>query len=77
MGGATMTTITIAGPEVTRDDGSVRCIGYGLDSEGRVTGRFALPIEHEWQAPEETESVEYVGSMGDLPSKDDHYRDPP
>ena len=68
-----MTKITIDGPEVERVDGTVRCIGYGEDSDGRVTGRFALPNGHEWDAPESTEAVEYVESMDDLPPKDDHY----
>ena len=70
-----MTEITIDGLEVERADGTVRCIGYGIDSEGRVTRRFALPNEHEWNAPDGTENVEYVGGMNDLPPKDDHYRD--
>ena len=70
-----MTEITIDGPEVERVDNTVRCIGYGIDSQGRVTGRFALPLGHEWDAPDETESVEYVDVMGELPSVDDYYRD--
>ena len=68
-----MTHINIDGPEVERVDGTVRCIGYGIDSDGRVTGRFALPNGHQWIAPDATESVEYVESMDDLPTKDDHY----
>ena len=67
-------TEIIDGPEVERADGTVRCIGYGIDSESRVTGRFALPNGHEWDVPESTESVEYVESMDELPPKDDHYR---
>ena len=66
---------TIDGPEIERPDGTVRCIGYGLDSDGRVTGRFALPSGYDWDAPEGTDAVEYVGGMDDLPPKDDYYRD--
>ena len=65
-----MTEITIDGPEVERADGTVRCIGYGIDDEGRVTGRFALPTGHEWDAPDATESVEFVESMANLPDVD-------
>ena len=68
-------TIQIDGPEVERDDETVRCIGYGTDSEDRVTGRFALPQGHEWDAPEGTENVKYVDSMGGLPPVDGQYRD--
>ena len=67
---------TIDGPEVERTDGTVRCIGYGIDDNGRVTARFALPIGFEWDAPDGTESVEFVNSMDDLPPVDGHYRDP-
>ena len=70
-----MTDITIDGPEVERADGTVRCIGYGLDADAKVTGRFALPEGYEWDAPDQTERVEYVESMDDLPPLDDHYRD--
>jgi hypothetical protein len=60
-------TITIDGLEVERADGTIRCVGYGIDGEGRVTGRFALPNGHKWDAPEPTETVEYVDSMENLP----------
>ena len=69
-----MRKITINGPEVERSDGTIRCIGYGTDSQGRVTGRFALPNEWEWSAPDETENIEYVDSMDELPPKNDRYR---
>jgi len=62
-----MTEISIDGPEVERADGSVRCIGYALDSNGNVTGRFALPQGHDWDAPTATDSVEFVESMDALP----------
>lgn len=62
------------GPTVERDDGSVRCIGYGVDAEGRVTGRFALPSGYNWPAPDGTDSVEFVSSMSDLPPIHDDYR---
>ena len=65
----------IDGPEIERADGTNRCIGYGVDEEKRVTGRFALPKESEWDAPDGTESVEYVEYMDDLPPVDDHYRE--
>lgn len=67
--------VSINGPEIEREDGTVRCIGYGVDSEGRVTGRFALPDGSIWAAPDPTESVEYVDSMADLPSVSDDYHD--
>ena len=70
-----MTTFDINGPEIERADGTVRCIGYGIDTEGRVTGRFALPKGSEWDGPDGTDSVEFVESMDDLPRVDDHYRD--
>ena len=70
-----MTTQIIDGPQVERADGTVRCIGYGIDSEGRVTGRFALPSGYHWDAPDGTESVEYVEDMDELPVVNDHYRD--
>ena len=53
-----MKQIAVDGPEVERADGTARCIGYGIDDEGRVTGRFALPSGTKWQAPVETETVE-------------------
>ena len=70
-----MTQMTIDGPEVERADGTIRCIGYGIDSEGRVTGRFALPNGYEWAAPDGTEGLEYTDSMDELPPKDDYYND--
>ena len=68
-----MTEIRINGPEIERDDGTVRCIGYGIDSDERVTGRFALPDGHDWDAPNGTESVEFVDSMDALPDIHPHY----
>ena len=70
-------TITIDGHEVTRDDGTVRCIGYGEDKDEKVTGRFALPKGDEWDAPEATEGVHYVDTLDDLPPINDEYRNPP
>ena len=70
-----MTEIKINGFEIERADGTVRCIGYGTDNEERVTGRFALPDGYRWDAPDATESVEYVESIDALPPVDDHYRD--
>ena len=69
-----MTKIEINGPEIERADGTVRRIGYGIDGEGRVNCRFALPQGHEWDAPDATESVECVHSIDELPPKDDYYR---
>ena len=69
-----MTDIKINGPEVERADGTIRCIGYGVDSEDRVTGRFALPKDHEWDAPDGTESLEYVEDMDELPAVDPTYK---
>jgi len=57
----------IDGPTTNRDDGSTVCIGYGLDSDGNVTGRFAVPDGYDWSSPAPTESVEYVDSMAALP----------
>jgi len=68
--------IVIDGPVVERNDGSKRCIGYGQDSEGRVTERFALPSGHEHNPHVETETVKFVESMDDLPPKHDYYRVP-
>ena len=65
----------VDGQPTTRPDGSTVCIGYGIDGDGRVTGLFALPEGHEWDAPAGTDSVEYVQSMDDLPSVDDEYRE--
>ena len=64
----------IDGPTTTRDDGSTVCIGYGIDSDGNVTGCFALPSGHDWDAPDGTESVEFVGSMNDLPQVHSDYK---
>ena len=69
-----MIEITIDGPETARDDGTSRCVGYGIDSEDIVTGRFALPNGYKWQAPEGTESVEFVDSMAELPDVHDDYK---
>lgn len=72
-----MTTITIDGPAVERADDSVRCVGYGVDKDGQVTGRFALPQGHEWECPDATVAVEFVESMDELPPIDDRYREQP
>ena len=72
-----MTNITVDGPDIERDDGTIRCIGYGIDSMGRVTGRFALPSGHDWNAPDATQSVEFVESMDGIPPIDDAYREQP
>jgi hypothetical protein len=64
----------IYGEETTRDDGSKVCIGYGLDSDGNVTGRFALPQGHHWDAPSNTESLEFVDSMDALPEVHSDYK---
>ena len=66
----------VDGPEIKREDGTKRCIGYGVDSDGKVTGRFALPSGHEWEVPDGTEFVEYAESMDDLPDVYDDYRHP-
>jgi len=63
----------IDGPTTTRQDGSTVCIGYGFDSSGSVTGKFALPKGHDWDAPDDTVSLEYVASMDDLPAVDSQY----
>jgi len=65
----------IDGPTTTRDDGSTVCIGYGVDGNDNVTRLFALPKGSDWQAPEATESVEFVESMEQLPSVDSQYLD--
>lgn len=57
----------IDGPTTTRDDGSTVVIGYGTDSDGNVTGRFAFPDGHDWDAPSATDSVDYVDSIDALP----------
>lgn len=67
----------IDGPTTTRDDGSSVCIGYGIDSNDSVTGRFAVPQGHEWDAPDATESVEFVNSMDALPDIDSDYKTRP
>jgi len=72
-----MSTITIDGPQVERADGSVRCVGCGVDKDGQVTGRFALPQGHEWVCPDATVAVEFVESMDGLPSIDGTYREQP
>ena len=64
----------IDGPTTTRDDGSTVCIGYGVDNDSHVTGRFALPKGHKWDAPDPTESVEFVDSMSDLPPVHSDYK---
>jgi len=63
----------INGPTTTRDDGSTVCIGYGV-ADGNVTGRFAVPSGHDWDAPDATESVEFVESMDDLPPVHSDYK---
>ena len=70
-------SITINGPEIERADGTVRCIGYGVDADGRVTGRFALPSGHNWDAPDGTAGVEYTESMADLPPTHEDYKPDP
>ena len=69
-----MTQMIIDAPEVERADGTHRCIGYGVDSDGRVVTRFAFPSGFEWDAPNAVSSIEYVDSMDNLPPKDDHYQ---
>jgi hypothetical protein len=64
----------INGPITTRNDGSKVCIGYGIDSDGRVTGRFALPDGTDWDAPDATETLEFVDSMDDLPPVHGDYK---
>ena len=65
--------IDISGTETERNDGSIVCIGYGADSDGNVTGCFALPDGSEWDAPDATDSVEYVDSMDKLPAVNSQY----
>ena len=67
----------IDGPTTTRDDGSTVCIGYGKDSDGNVTARFALPSGHDWDAPNATDSIEFVESMDALPDVDNDYKPQP
>jgi len=67
----------IDGPTTTRDDGSTVCIGYGVDSNDNVTGRFAVPQGHDWDAPDGTESVEFVDSMDGLPTVHRDYKTQP
>ena len=64
----------IDGPTTTRDDGSTVVIGYGVDSDDKVTGRFAVPSGHEWDAPDATESVEFVETIDNLPRVDSDYK---
>lgn len=63
----------IDGPTTTRADGSTVCIGYGTDSDGNVTGRFALRKGSDWDAPDATDSLEIVDSMADLPTVHSDY----
>ena len=65
----------VDGPTTLRDDGSTVVIGYGLDSDNNVTGRFAVPKGRNWDAPDATESVEFVDSMDKLPAVDPKYLD--
>ncbi|MDB9302594.1 hypothetical protein PN417_16915 [Halorubrum ezzemoulense] len=58
-------------------DGTERCIGYGTDSEGNVTERFALTNGHTWEAPDATEAAEYVESMDELPPLGGDYQSNP
>lgn len=67
----------VDGPTTERADGSIVCIGYGTDSNDNVTGRFALPKGHDWDAPDGTQSVEFVGSMDALPEVHSDYRTDP
>jgi len=62
------------GPTTTRDDGSTVCIGYGEDADSKVTGRFALPKGEDWDAPDATESVEFVDGMDALPDVHSDYK---
>ena len=64
----------IDGPTTTRDDGSEVCVGYGIDSNGNVTGRFAVPKGHDWDAADSTESLDFVESMDALPDVHIDYR---
>ena len=66
--------ITVDGLTVERPDGSVRCIGYGTDTDGRVTIRFALPNGAECSVPDATHDIEYVSEMAELPPLDDAYK---
>ena len=66
----------VDGPEIERPDGSLRCVGYGIDAEDRVTGRFALPSGRKWDAPDGTDRVEFVESIDALPPVDNRYPDP-
>ena len=64
----------IDGPTTTRDEGSTVCIGYGIDSKGHVTGRFAVPQDYDWDAPDATESIKFVDSMDGLPEVHSDYK---
>jgi len=74
MGRATM---IVDGPTNTLKDGSVVCIGYGVDSDNRVTGRFALPKGHDWESPDATESIKYVDNLDALPNVHNNYHPQP
>jgi len=64
----------IDGQTTTRDDGSTVCIGYGEDVDGNVTGRFAVPKGHDWDAPDATETLKFVSSMDALPVVHSEYK---
>ena len=64
----------IDGSTSKRSDGSVVCIGYGLDKDGIVVDRFAVPQGYDWDAPDAAESVEFVDSMTDLPAVHSDYK---
>ena len=71
MGGAIM---IIDGPTVERSDGSVRILGYGVDSDGKVTCRFAVPTGYDWDPPDGTKTVKFVDSMDALPDVHTDYK---
>jgi len=63
----------INGKTTTLDDGSTVCIGFGKDSDGNVTGRFAVPEGHDWDCPNATDSIETVESLDGLPAVNNLY----
>lgn len=68
----------IKGEPVERPDGTERVVGYGVDTDGRVTGRFALPDGAEWDAPEDTESIKTLDSwdaLSDHPVHEAHSKE--
>lgn len=69
-----MTRINIDGTAVERPDGRYVCLGYYIDSEGRVCSRFALP-PGEYPVDDVVDSAVVVDSRDDLPPVDDVYRE--